>query len=117
MPAFYSASSQFDVDERVDSGEDVSRIADARRDLGLDSALLVTVPVPAEFEIDAAEIESLIAAALREAQTQSVAGKNLTPFLLNELSQKSGGKTLAANVALLENNARVAAEIAGALNF
>jgi pseudouridine-5'-phosphate glycosidase len=117
MPAFYSASSPFDVDERVDSAEDVSRIADARRDLGLDSALLVTVPVPTEFEIEAAEIESLIADALTEAQTQSVAGKNLTPFLLNELSQKSGGKTLAANVALLENNARVAAEIAGALNF
>jgi pseudouridine-5'-phosphate glycosidase len=117
MPAFYSASSDLDVDERVDTAEDVSRIADARRDLGLNSALLVTVPVPAEFEIPSNEVESLIDAALASAKAQGVAGKKLTPFLLNELSQKSGGKTLAANVALLENNARVAAEIAGALNF
>jgi pseudouridine-5'-phosphate glycosidase len=117
MPAFYSASSDFDVDERVDTAEDVSRIADARRDLGLNSALLVTVPVPAEFEIPSNEVESLIDAALASAKAQGVAGKKLTPFLLNELSQKSGGKTLASNVALLENNARVAAEIAGALNF
>jgi len=117
MPAFYSASSDFDVDERVDTAEEVSRIADARRDLGLNSALLVTVPIPAEFEIPPAEVESLIGAALAAADLQGVAGKKLTPFLLNELSQKSGGKTLASNVALLENNARVAAEIAAALNF
>jgi pseudouridine-5'-phosphate glycosidase len=117
MPAFYSASSSFDVDERVDTPEDVSRIADSRRELGLNSALLVTVPVPAELEMESVEVESLIAAALGEADTQGIAGKNLTPFLLNELSQKSGGKTLAANVALLENNARVAAEIASALNY
>lgn len=117
MPAFYSATSDFDVDERVDTAEDVSRIADARRDLGLNSALLVTVPVPVEFEISSTEVESLIVAALAAANSQGVAGKRLTPFLLNELSQRSGGKTLASNVALLENNARVAAEIAGALNF
>ena len=117
MPAFYSVSSQIDVDERVDTALDVARIADARRELGLESALLVTVPVPAAYEIASAEVESLIAAALVEAGNQSITGKSLTPFLLNELSQKSGGKTLAANVALLENNARVAAEIAAALNF
>ena len=117
MPAFYSASSRHDVDQRVERAEDVSRIADTSRELGLNSAFLVTVPVPAEFEIEPAEVESLIAAALAAADTQGVAGKDLTPFLLNELSQKSGGKTLAANVALLENNARVAAEIARALNY
>ncbi|PYT01507.1 MAG: pseudouridine-5-phosphate glycosidase [Acidobacteria bacterium] len=117
MPAFYSATSELDVDERVDSAEEVSRIADARRELGLNSALLVTVPVPTEFDMDTAEVESLIDAALSAADTQGITGKKLTPFLLNELSQKSGGKTLAANVALLENNARVGAEIAAALNF
>jgi len=117
MPAFYSATSDLDIDERVDSALDVSRIADARRELGLNSALLVTVPVPAKYEMESAEVESLIEAALSAADTQGMSGKKLTPFLLNELSQKSGGKTLAANVALLENNARVAAEIAVALNF
>jgi len=117
MPAFYSATSDLDIDERVDSALDVSKIADARRDLGLNSALLVTVPVPAEYELESTEVEALIQAALSAAETQGVSGKRLTPFLLNELSQKSGGKTLAANVALLENNARVAAEIAVALNY
>jgi len=117
MPAFYSATSDLEIDERVDSALEVSLIADARRELGLNSAMLVTVPVPAEYEIESAEVESLIEAALSAAETQGVFGKKLTPFLLNELSQKSGGKTLAANVALLENNARVAAEIAVALNF
>ena len=117
MPAFYSATSELSVDHRVDSAADVSRIADARRDLGLDTALLVTVPVPAQYEIAADEVESFIEAAIKTADEQRIAGKDLTPFLLNELSQKSGGKTLAANVALLENNARVAAEIAAALNY
>ena len=117
MPAFYSATSELDVDERVDSALDVSKIADARRELGLNSAILVTVPVPSEYEMESAEVEALIASALSAAETQGVTGKNMTPFLLNELSQKSGGKTLAANVALLENNARVAAEIAKELNY
>lgn len=117
MPAFYSSTSELDVDARVDSAADVSRIADARRELGIESALLVAVPIPTESEIDAVEVDSLIEAALAEADVQGIAGKGLTPYLLNELSQKSGGKTLAANVALLENNARVAAEIAKALNY
>jgi pseudouridine-5'-phosphate glycosidase len=117
MPAFYSAKSDLDVDERVDSAEEVSRIADSRRELGIDSAMLVTVPIPSEAEIESAEVESLVDAALAAADANGIAGKALTPFLLNELAQKSGGKTLAANVALLENNARVAAEIARALNF
>jgi pseudouridine-5'-phosphate glycosidase len=117
MPAFYSAKSDLDVDERVDSAEEVSRIADSRRELGIDSAMLVTVPIPSDAEIESAEVESLVDAALAAADANGIAGKALTPFLLNELAQKSGGKTLAANVALLENNARVAAEIARALNF
>jgi pseudouridine-5'-phosphate glycosidase len=117
MPSFYSVTSALDIDDRVDSALDVSRIADARRELGLNSAILVTVPVPAEYAMQPAEVEALIEAALSAAETQGVSGKKLTPFLLNELSQKSGGKTLAANVALLENNARVAAEIAIALNY
>ena len=117
MAAFYSASSDLEVDQRVDSPEQVSQIADARQDLGLTSAILVTVPVPAEFEIESVEVEALIRSASSEADTRGVTGKQLTPFLLGELAQKSGGKTLAANVALLENNARVAAEIARSLNY
>ena len=117
MPAFYSAGSDLEVDARVETAEEVSRIADARRDLGLESAILVTVPVPAESEIEPGEVESLISSALADAARQNVSGKALTPFLLSALSEKSGGKTLAANVALLENNARVASEIARSLNY
>ena len=117
VPAFYSASSSLAVDERVETAEEVSRIADARRELGLSAALLVTVPVPEDSQIDATEVETLIEAALTEGDVRGILGKDLTPFLLNELSQKSGGKTLAANVALLENNARTAAQIAIALNY
>ena len=117
MPAFYSATSDLEVDQRVDSAADVSRIADARHDMELNSAILVTVPVPEEHQIDAVEVESYIEAAIADADANGVSGKDLTPFLLDALSQKSGGKTLAANVALLENNARVAAEIAKNLNY
>ena len=117
MPAFYSATSDLEVDQRVDSVMDIARIADARHDMELNSAILVTVPIPDEHQIDAAEVESYIEAALADADTNGVSGKDLTPFLLEALSQKSGGKTLAANVALLENNARVAAEIARNLNY
>lgn len=117
MPAFYSATSDIPVDERVDTPLDVSRIADARRELGLDSALVVTVPIPDGSGIDRVEVESLITAAMADAEVAGIGGKDVTPFLLNQLSQKSGGKALAANVTLLENNARVAAEIAKSLNF
>ncbi len=117
MPAFYSATSNLSVDERVETPDDVSQIADARRDLGLTSAILVTVPIPAEFEIDGSETEALIDSALKEATSRGVSGKDQTPFLLRELADKSGGKTLAANVALLENNTRIAAQIANGLNY
>ncbi len=117
IPAFYSSKSELSVDDRVDTPDDVSQIADARRELDLTSAILVTVPVPAEFEIDGAEIEALIDSALKEAGRKGISGKEVTPFLLKELAEKSGGKTLAANVALLENNARVAARIAKSLNY
>lgn len=117
MPAFYSANSKLSVDERVDTPDDVSQIADARRDLGLTSAILVTVPIPAEFEIDSTETEALIDSALKEATSRGVSGKDQTPFLLKELAEKSGGKTLAANVALLENNTRIAVQIAKGLNY
>jgi pseudouridine-5'-phosphate glycosidase len=115
MPAFYSRSSGLEVDERVESGEDVARIAAARDELGLRNSLLVTVPVPPEFEIPRDECESILADALEQANAAGIRGKQITPFLLSQMSERSGGRTLAANIALLENNARVAAEIAAAL--
>ena len=112
MPAFYSRSSGLAVDERVETAKDVAAIAAARDELGLKNAVLVTVPVRGEFEIDRAELEAILADALKLADEKGISGKEITPFLLTQMSERSEGRTLAANIALLESNARVAAEIA-----
>ncbi len=115
MPAFYTRSSSLPVDEKVISVREVARIFDARKDLGLQNSMLVTVPVPAESEIGQNEIEAILAEAMNLAAEAGIKGKDVTPFLLAEMSRLSNGRTLAANIALLENNARVAAKIACAL--
>ena len=115
LPAFYSRKSGLSVDVRVESPEDVATIYRAQRDLGIDSALLVVVPVPPKFEVPAEELQIVLTTALEDAEWKGIAGPALTPFLLSQMAERSGGATLRANIALLENNARVAAEIARAL--
>ena len=112
MPAFYSRSSGLAVDERVETADEVAAIAAARDELQLAGAVLVTVPVPREFEIDRTELENILDESLETAEKNSIRGKEITPFLLSEMSRRSDGRTLVSNIALLENNARVAAEIA-----
>jgi pseudouridine-5'-phosphate glycosidase len=115
MPAFYSRRSGLAVDVRADTPAEVAKIAAARRKLGLKGATLVCVPVPEEAEIPAEILEEVLDEALAEAEKKSVSGRELTPFLLARMAEQSGGATLRANVALLEQNARVAAGIALAL--
>jgi pseudouridine-5'-phosphate glycosidase len=115
LPAFYSRKSGLPIDARVDSPEDVARIYRAQRELGIESALLVVVPVPAQFEVPAEELQIVLTTALEDAEWKGVVGPALTPFLLSQMAERSGGATLRANIGLLENNARVAAEIAGAV--
>jgi len=115
MPAFYSRRSGLPVDARADSPEEVAEISAARRGLGLAGATLVCVPVPEDAEIPAEVLEEVLNGALAEAVKKNVHGRELTPFLLSRMAERSGGKTLRANVALLEQNARVAAGIALAL--
>ena len=115
-PAFYNRSSGLPVDVRADTPEEVAALFRAQRGLGLPGGMLVTVPVPAEFELPRAQMDAAIAQALSEAGAQGVKGKALTPFLLTRISELTGEASLRANLALLENNARVAAEIAMALN-
>jgi len=112
FPAFYSRRSGLPVDARVDAPEEVAAIFRAQRRLGLPAGLLICVPVPAEAELEAEVMEAAIAEALAAAEAQAVRGKALTPFLLAEISKRTGGASLRANLALLENNARVAAQIA-----
>lgn len=115
MPAFYSRSSGLPIDERVDDAGSVASIAAARDELGLQSSLLLTVPIPAASEIERAELETMLAEVLKLAEVRGVNGKEITPFLLAQMSERSSGRTLAANIALLENNARVAAAVACAI--
>ena len=112
FPAFYSRESGLKVNARVDSPAEIARIARAQWDLGIESALLVVQPPPEEAALPSAEVERMIAQALEEAEAQKVRGAAVTPFLLDRVSKLSGGATLQANLALLRNNARLAAKIA-----
>ena len=115
FPAFYSRSSGLPVDVRCDDAAEVAAIWRAKQALGLPGGLLVTVPVPPAEEIPAAEIEPIIAQAVGEAEARGLRSAEVTPFLLSRIAELSGARSLRANLALLKNNARVAAEIAVAL--
>ena len=115
LPAFYSRQSGLPIDARAESPEDVANIFHAQRGLGLESALLVVVPVPAKFEVPSETLQQVLETALEDAEWKEITGAALTPFLLSQMAERSGGATLRANIALLENNARVAAEIARAV--
>jgi pseudouridine-5'-phosphate glycosidase len=115
MPAFYSRTNGLPVDVRVDSPGQVSQLFNTQQQLKLNSALLVCVPVPEEFEVPAKQLQEILDHALAAADKNGVHGRDLTPYLLAQMSERSAGSTLRANIALLENNAHVAAEIALAL--
>lgn len=115
FPAFYSRSSGLPLAQRVDTPPEVAEIARARDELGLSTAILVTVPVPDEYEVPTSLLEEALAKALEMAEGQGVRGAALTPFLLGRLNELTHGATLRANIALLKDNARVAAGVARAL--
>lgn len=112
LPAFYSRRSGLPIDVRADSPDQVAQLFHTQHALGISSALLVTVPVPKEFEVPAEQLQTVLDEALAQAGHNNITGRELTPFLLSHMAQRSAGATLRANIALLENNARVAAEIA-----
>ena len=116
LPAFYSRRSGLAIDVRADSAEQVTQIFHTQQALGISSALLVTVPVPEEFEVPAEQLQDVLDEAIAHAEQNNITGRELTPFLLAQMAQRSGGATLRANIALLENNARIAAEIASLTN-
>jgi pseudouridine-5'-phosphate glycosidase len=116
FPAFYSRRSGLPVDVRCDSADDVVALWRAKQELQLPGGLLVTVPIPVEEEIPATEIEPFILQAVAEAEQQGLRSAQVTPYLLSRLVALSGERSLHANLALLKNNAAVAAQIAVALN-
>jgi pseudouridine-5'-phosphate glycosidase len=115
LPAFYSRSSGLPVDVPVESPADVAAIVRARQALGLAHATLVTVPVPAAEALPREEAEAAIEEAIGQADAAGIVGKALTPFVLARIVEFTAGRSQRANVALLVNNARVAARIARAL--
>lgn len=115
LPAFYSRRSGLPVDARCNSPQDVVRIFKTQKQLKIETALLVTVPVPAEAEVLSEVLQRVLDQSLHEAEESNIGGRELTPFLLARMAEKSEGATLRANIALLENNAKVATQIAGAL--
>ncbi len=115
FPAFYSRSSGVASPLRLDTAQDIAAFLAAKWRLGLGGGALIANPVPGEAEIPAAEIDAVIETALAEAEAQKIAGKAVTPFLLGRLNEVTKGRSLATNIALVENNARLAADVALAL--
>jgi len=112
VPAFYARSSGFPVDYRVEESLDAAQAMLTKFALGIDGAVLVTNPVPQEHALDATEIDGTIARAIDEMNVRGITGKDTTPFLLATIAEKTGGESLQANIELVLNNARLAADIA-----
>ena len=112
FPAFYTRKSGCKVDYRVENAEDAARIIRTKTDLALHNGILIAVPIPEKDELDPEFINENIEKALKKAEDNGIRGKAVTPFLLAELKNSTGGKSAAANKALVYNNSRTAARIA-----
>jgi pseudouridylate synthase len=112
FPAFYSRSSGHKVPMRCDTPSEIAAMMKAKWAMGLRGGIVVANPIPQEAEIASAEIAPTIESAIAEAKAQNIIGKNVTPFLLKRLAEITQGRSLTANIALVKNNAKLAAEIA-----
>src|SRR5687767_531941 len=115
FPAFYSRESGLDVGINLATAQDVVEFAKAHWEAGMQSAVLVTNPIPVGDAIPKSEMEPHIEQASTDAQKKKINGQELTPFLLQRINELTRGKSIRANLSLLLNNARLAAQIAGAL--
>lgn len=112
LPAFYSRTSPFAVDYRLDTPEDIAKFIETKWALGLNGGIVIANPVPEMHALEESYIHSVIEAALQEAEEKQITGKAVTPFLLDKVKTLTGGKSLEANIALVKNNAALAANIA-----
>ena len=115
LPAFYTRKSGFKVDYRVDSPEELAAIFKAKLEMGLGGGMLVTNPIPEQYSMDPMRINKAIDEAVAEAQQRGIHGKETTPFLLAKIKDITGGDSLASNIQLVLNNARLAAKTAASL--
>jgi pseudouridine-5'-phosphate glycosidase len=112
LPAFYTRTSNQTVDYNLDSAEEIARFLAVKWQLGLEGGVVIANPIPEEFAMPEAEISKAIEQALKEAEQQGVHGKESTPFLLARVAELTGGDSLASNIELVFNNARLASNIA-----
>jgi len=115
LPAFYSTSSGIKLKARTDSAEEAAQIAKAHWELGIEGGILLVVPPPADQAIEREVVEDWIGQDLAQAERDGIQGNAITPYLLEKVSAFSEGRSMQTNIALLKNNARVAAEVAGFL--
>jgi pseudouridylate synthase len=114
FPAFYARSSGFRLEHRCDGLRDLARVIRLQRDIG-PGGLLIANPIPADHALEEAAVEARIAEAVAEAKAQGVGKKEATPFLLQRVFELTGGQSLEANIALIRNNAMLAAQAAAEL--
>jgi len=112
LPAFYSRSSGIYVDARADTVDEIVEIARTNWGLGLENSILVVNPPPVETEISSKQINHAVEQALAEAEQDHINGKNVTPYLLQKVAEKTSGESMRANLGLLKSNARLAGMIA-----
>ena len=115
LPAFYTRKSGFKVDYRLDTPEELAAAFRAKLEMGLKGGMLVTNPIPEEYSMDPDRINAAIDQAVAEAKEQGIQGKETTPFLLARIKDLTGGDSLASNIQLVLNNARLAARTAALL--
>lgn len=112
LPGFYSRDSGFKSPLRLDNAKAIAEMLRIKWEIGLKGSVLIANPIPSAFEIPFTKMESYINESLEEAKKKNISGKNLTPFLLKTISEKTAGESLAANIALVKNNAVLGAKIA-----
>jgi len=112
FPAFYTVDSGFNVNYQVDNVEEIAEIMDAKWRINLKGGIIVANPIPEEFALEKNYVEKIITEALKEMEERKIAGKEVTPFLLERIAELTGKKSLEANIALVKNNAKLGAKIA-----
>ena len=115
LPAFYTRQSGFGVDYRIDTPQELASAFKASQDMGLKGGMLVTNPIPEEYSMSPEVINAAIDQAIAECKAKGIHGKETTPFLLARVAEITGGDSLASNIRLVYNNARLAARTAGEL--
>lgn len=112
LPAFYTRKSGFGVDYNMDSPKEIASVLKSKWDLNLHGGVVIANPIPKEYEMDYDTINNAIKAALQEADDNNIKGKDITPFLLSKVKDITGGDSLASNIELVYNNAKIASQIA-----